>query len=73
MSDIKTWIDLNFFQIKWEKKTETVLFCHPEVLASSLGPIAPHVGINARNLGVIVDGAVKQDKQVNAVGNFSFF
>ncbi|XP_053195566.1 uncharacterized protein LOC128379953 [Scomber japonicus] len=40
---------------------------HPQfpqqVLASSLGPLAPYTGSHARNLGVIIDGAFKLDKQ----------
>lgn len=59
-----------------KKKTEIVLFGRPDqvqVLASSLGPLAPYIGSQARNLGVIVDGALKLDKQVSSVVKASFF
>lgn len=75
MSDIKTWMDLNFLKLN-ENKTEVVLFGRPElvqVLASSLGQLAPHLRSHARNLGVIVDSAFKLDKQVSAVVKSSFF
>lgn len=75
MSDIKTWMDLNFLKLN-ENKTEVVLFGRPElvqVLTSSLGQLAPHLRSHARNLGVIVDSAFKLDKQVSAVVKSSFF
>ena len=62
MSDIKTWMDLIFFRLN-ENKTEVVLFGHRDlvqVLASSLGPLAPYIGSQARNLGVIIDGQAGQ-------------
>jgi len=75
LSDIKTWMDLNFLKLN-ETKTEVVLFGRPElvqVLTSSLGHLAPHLRSHARNLGVIVDSAFKLDKQVSAVVRASFF
>lgn len=65
MSDVKTWIDLNFLKLN-ENKTQVVLFGRPDlvqVLASSLGSLAPYIGSHARNPGVIIDGAFKLDKQ----------
>ena len=63
--------------LKWnENKTEVVLFGRPDLvqaLASSLGPLAPYIRSHARNLGVIVDGAFKLDKQVSSVVKASFF
>ena len=75
MRDIKTWLDLNFLKLN-ENKTEVVLFGRPDlvqVLASSLGPLAPFMRSHARNLCVIIDGAFKLDKQVSAVVKSSFF
>ena len=53
-----------------------MLFGRPDllqVLASSPGPLAPYIGCQARNLGVIIDGAFKLDKQVSSVDKASFF
>ena len=75
MADIKTWMDLNFLKLN-ENKTEIILFGHPDlvqVLASSLGPLAPYISSQARNLGVIIDGAFKLDKQISSVVKASFF
>jgi len=75
MTDIKTWMDLNFLKLN-ENKTEIVLFGRPDlvqILASSLGPLAPYIGSQARNLGVIINGAFKLDKQVSSVVMASFF
>lgn len=76
MSDVKTWMDLNFLKLN-ENKTEVVPFSHPDllqVLVGSLGSLAPYyIGSHARNLGVIIDGAFKLDKQVSSVVKSSFF
>lgn len=44
-----------------------------QALASSLGPLASYIGSQARDLGVIIDGALKLDKQVSPVIRASFF
>lgn len=75
MRDIKTWMALNFLKLN-ENKTEIVLFGRPDlvqVLANSLGPLAPNIGSQVRNLGVIIDGALRLDKQVRSVVKASFF
>lgn len=75
MVDIKQWMDLNFLKLN-ESKTEVVLFGRPDLvkpLASSLGPLVPYIGSQARNLGVIIDGAFKLGKQISAVVKSSFY
>ena len=75
MQQLCAWMDLNFLKLN-ENKTEVVLFGRPDlvqVLASSLGPLAPYIRSHARNLGFIIDGAFNLDKQVSAVVKSSFF
>ncbi len=56
-------------------KTEVILFGCPDqvqVLAGSLGPLAPYLGSHAKNLGVVHDSSFKLDKQISSVKT-SFF
>ncbi len=73
--DVKAWMSLNFLSLN-ESKTEIVVFtpsdthCMPTV---NLGVLAPYVKPYVKNLGVVLDSALRLDRQINQVVKSSFY
>ncbi len=73
--DVKAWMSLSFLSLN-ESITEIVVFtpldthCIPTL---NLGVLAPYVKPYVKNLGVVLDSALKLDRQVNQVVYSSFY
>ena len=67
--DLRWWMQLN------ESNIKGVLFCSDSIksITNSLGNLSNLVKTYVKNIGVILDSAIKCDKQVSAIVKASFF
>lgn len=75
LADIKAWMAMNFLHFN-ESKTEIVIFGPSSTHVApntELGSLIPYVKSSVKNLGVIMDGDFKLEKQINSVVKVSFF
>ncbi len=69
LTDVKAWLSLNFLNFK-ESKTEIIIFGPCDSSASpklNLGGLSSAMKLWVKNLGVVFDGSLKFDRQINYV------